>query len=256
MGELFIKLSIEYCINNEIDEIFLTVYSEKHEVLVFLLQQFGFEKVGNNDKGESIFLKKLVYTLPELPSNKIMISTKYYPSFYDGGGVSKFLVPIQPHFHERLFTTYQRQTELGEFSGMMVIEGNSIKKAYLCHSPTANIRPGDILLFYRSQDHKAISTVGVVESVLHNIADMEKILEFVSRRTVYRIQEIEEMVEKNPLLIILFNFHFHLKYPIKYDKLIKNGFLQGSPMSIVKLSHSSYYKIVKMGGLDERYTIH
>ena len=139
---------------------------------------------------------------------------------------------------------------------MFIVEGNSIQKAYLCHSPTTQIGTGDILLFYRSHDHRAITTLGVVEDLRYNITDIANILELVSRRTVYSIEEIEEMVEKSPLLVILFNYHFHLKHPLSYDTLINNGIIRGRPMSIVKLTHKAYHKVVNMGGLNERYSIH
>ena len=255
LGELFIKLAVEYCIKNKLDEIYLTVFGDKYESLVYLIKQFGFEKIGQNLNGEDVFLKKLVFEDPEIPSNKTMISSKYYPSFYDGYGVSKFLIPIQPQFHERLFTSLERQTTLVEYSGRFIIEGNSIKKAYLCHSKITKISPGDILLFYRSHDQKAVTTLGVVENVRYKMRNVEKILEHVSRRTVYSISEIEEMATK-PILVILFNYHFHFRSPIGYEKLKTINAIKGPPMSIVKLSHKAYQKIIDIGGLDGRYIIH
>ena len=54
---------------------------------------------------------------------------------------------------------------LAEHGGGFLVEGNAIKKAYLCNAKTKQMAEGDIVLFYRSVDVSAITSLGVVEEV-------------------------------------------------------------------------------------------
>ena len=110
--------------------------------------------------------------------------------------------------------------------------GNSIRKAYLCHSPSKSLTPGSILLFYRSDDYRNIQTVGVTESWVRSNNPTE-IIEFVGQRTVYSKSAIEEMV-KSEILAILFRYAT-VNVRITYDDLIENGCLVGRPQSITKI---------------------
>ncbi|NOZ76357.1 MAG: hypothetical protein GXO65_01470, partial [Euryarchaeota archaeon] len=183
------------------------------------------------------------------------ISKKFYPNFYDGDKVKKFIVPIQPEYHDRLFVGYGgRQTKLFEHDGEFITEGNTIKKAYLCHAPAKTISPGDILLFYRSWDMRKLTVFGVVEEVFPELTDKGEIVRKVGRRTVYSLSEIEQMA-KNPTLLILFTLHFPLKNPLGLAGLIKMGVLKSAPQSITQISHEKYQLIKKEGGIDERFAV-
>ena len=97
IGELFIKLAVDYSIENKIDEIYLTHFITSPDFLLDLISEYGFEEVATlNQDGEKIFLKKLIYETQNKYTNIKQISKKYYPSFYDGKNVNKFIVPISP----------------------------------------------------------------------------------------------------------------------------------------------------------------
>lgn len=253
IGELFIKLSVELCVKQNIDEMYLTVFSYKYENFVNLIQEYGFEKKGVKENGEDIYVKLLIPENIEEIEDFGIISKKYYPSFYDGKKAHKFLIPIRPEFHERLFTGLGRQTTLAEFAGSFIIEGNTIKKAYLSHSGIKKMRPGDILLFYKSKMDRSISSLGVIEE-LYRLRDPDKILQYVLKRTVYSIHEIIEISEKSTL-VILFTFHFHFDNPVGYDFLLQQGILKGPPQTIIEIDDSSYRTIKHAGGIDERYIV-
>ena len=163
--------------------------------------------------------------------------------------------PIRPEYHNRLFTDYQpRQPTLSEFGGELIIEGNTIKKAYLSHSRIRKMSEGDILLFYRSVDERRITSLGVIEKVYHNLRNPDEIIRYVGKRSVYTKKEIEE-IAKNPTKVILFRQHFHLRTPLALDYLITNNILSGAPQSIVRISHEKYLVIKGGGGINERFTI-
>ena len=252
IGELFIKIAIDLAIKNNINEIYLTHFTKPDDELVSLIEDFGFFKAAEKNR-EDIFIKKLTSDEDfELPLD---ISKKFYPCFYDGPSVHKFVIPIQPIYHNRLFTDYSgRQTSLNEFGGRFIIEGNTIKKAYLCHASIKKMSPGDVLLFYRSRDEKRLTSVGVVERIYDSVRNAEEVIRYVGKRTVYSKREIGDMVRK-PTKVILFRMHFHLKNPLSLDKLKEKRILRGAPQSITQINHKKYVELKEIGGLDERFTI-
>ena len=255
IGELFLRLAVDFCIKREIDEMYLTHIVEDPDRLVELIKEIGFTHVGDTQIGEEVFLKRLIVKRDELAEiDPIKIVQQYYPSFYDGMHVKKFIVPIQPEFHERLFTDRQeRQTQIPEFSGEFVVEGNTIKKAYLCHSSIKQMQPGSVVLFYRSHDLKSITSIGVVDLVYRNMRTAEKVMRLVRKRTVYSEEEINEMV-KRPTLVILFKHLFHLTTQFTLSEMQRMDI--SGPQSITEISESDYSRIREAGGIDERYTIH
>lgn len=260
IGELFIKMAVDLAIKNDIYEIYLTHFTTPEDQLVELITDYGFDKVAVRPKGEKledVYVKKLAIDCKVTsPLSPLEISRRFYPSFYDGEDVKKFIVPIRPEYHDKLFTDFPgRQPTLMEFAGEFIVEGNTIKKAYLSHSRIRKIEPGDILLFYRSEDLQAITSIGVIERVYSGINDSDKILRLVGKRTVFSKEEVDTMV-KDPVSIFLFQHHFHIKRPIRLDELADKGILSSWPQSITEISHTNYIKLKRMSGINERFTVH
>ncbi|MGA9097380.1 MAG: hypothetical protein WB392_00445 [Methanotrichaceae archaeon] len=258
IGELFIKMVVDISIKNNIDEIYLTHFTKPNDPLVELISEYGFIKAGVKNNGEDIFVKRLSLDQAEAKSlSPIDISKIFYPSFYDGDRVKKFIVPIVPKYHEKLFTDFpRRQTTLPEYNYEFVVEGNTIKKAYLSHSNIKRIGPGDLLLFYRSEDKQAITSIGVVEAIYTGVEESGRILQLVGKRTVFSHEEIEEWVRKSPVSIFLFRHHFHLERPVGLKELIGAHLLKAAPESAMEISNEIYAEIKKLGGINERFTVH
>lgn len=252
IGELFVKLSVKYAIEIRFDEIYVTLFPSGGEELIELIREFGFERVANKD-GEHVYLKRVV---PDgYPCSNTEAAKRFYPTYYDGPSVQKFIVPIIPKYHNRLFTEFERrQAHLTEYAGELIIEGNTIKKAYLCYSKISRMQAGDVLLFYRSKDEMALTSVGIVERVYHVVRDAERIMRYVTNRTVYTKAEIETMAKKSTK-VILFNWHFHFPNPLRLEYLLQKGIVRRAPMSIVRVAHNKYLEIKKTGGLDARFTV-
>lgn len=143
-------------------------------------------------------------------------------------------MPIRPKYHDVLFPEATFQTEF--FPGQRAC-GNALRKAYVCNSSSREIIPGSILAFYRSEDVKAVTVLAVVEDTLvSNRAD--EIARFVGKRTVYPMQEIERLCEKD-VLAILFRQTQVLKSPLLLDNLLRMKIIAAAPQSITKLSLSA-----------------
>ncbi|MDP2845757.1 MAG: hypothetical protein Q8N79_06765, partial [Candidatus Methanoperedens sp.] len=257
MGELFLKMAFQYCIGNQIFETFLTHYRKQNDRLIPLIESFGFEFAGfleerkeKNEK-EEVYLKKLIPKEKDL--SPLDLAKKYYPSFKDSPNIKKFLIPIMPLYHDRLFPDYKGQMRITDYSEIN-IPGNAIKKAYLSHSVIKKIRPGDILLFYRSHDQKAITSIGVVDREPVRTKEPEKVVAIVGQRSVYLYDEIKNMMQTH-VLVILFRHHLNLPNPLDLNYLRHHNIIQSAPQSIIELSHNQYVAIKKGGKLDERFTV-
>lgn len=255
LGELFIKLAVEYSLKNDIQEIYLTHISKgPHDELEKLNTDYGFSVVATKGR-ENILLKKLVLSKSELTDVSPQRISSIWPAYCDTPDVQKIVVPIQPIWHDRLFVNFPyRHPSLFDLYDF-IIEGNAIEKAYLSHSPMKNLLPGAILLFYRSKDIQSLTTLGVVKEAYLGLSDPDAIFHIVRKRTVYRHDEIEDIAEK-PTNVILFTWNCYLERPIPLRELINAKILRSAPRSMHAISHEQYIKILEIGEIDERLVIH
>ncbi|QLC50423.1 hypothetical protein HWN40_09335 [Methanolobus zinderi] len=253
IGELFLKIAFEYCVKNEIFEIYLTHFEIEDDTLIHVIRNFGFERVGElSHNNEPVYLKKL------LPENKdlgaLEIARKYYPCFKDGENIRKFIIPIRPEYHDTLFPEYvKRQMKITDYCEIN-IPGNTIKKAYLSDRYSSRLRTGDIVLFYRSHDQKAITSLGVVDQEPIRTNDQNEFKRIVGKRSVYSEEQLTEKADKNAF-IIRFKHHFFLPDPMDLNELIHENILKGPPQSITEINHEKYLALKTGGKLDERFTI-
>lgn len=254
-GELLISLAVREAISHGLEEIYLTHYiDEDSDYLVKLISKYGFQHASSKKDGEGIFVKRLIPGPGDDPE-PLETSIRFYPSFYDGEQIQKFLIPIQPKWHNKLFPTYdKRQPTLHEVTGQFVPESNAIKKAYLTHANIRRIEPVDILIFYRSHDYKEITSLGVCEQVEYGLEDPDKIMELVGRRSVFSTSEIHNSAQ-SPTTVLLFKWHFDFDDPIHYQVLRDEEILAGPPQTIQQLDESAYKKIKELGDIDERFII-
>jgi len=254
IGELLISIAIREALYEGNEVMYLTYFLDEEDYFVDLIRSYGFEYVSDKENGEAIFLKRLKPGPGDNP-DPLETTRRFYPSFYDGPEVDKFLVPIQPVFHNKLFTAYaKRQPPLGEFTGQFNSEGNAIKKAYLTGAKNKQLEPGDILLFYRSEDHKEVTSLGVCERLHYRLTDPDEIIKSVGKRSVFTDSEIENMAQ-SPTSVILFWWHFDLENPISYSLLREEGILD-APLQVLQAISEQDYKFIKQeGGIDERFAL-
>ena len=224
LGERFLFHAFKYAHTNNLNYIFIHLHNQIE--LEQLLVDFGFSRVGryNNDW---VYVKDM-----RRPSdvgsvlNKFRFFKRHYPFFYDGKDVKKYIVPIQPSYHDKLFPDVSEFSQ-GLFKDQWCPkepEANTIKKAYICQSRLNSIQAGDVLVFYKTGRQRGIETLGVVESATrfsHPIF-VENISSLVVKRTVYSKEELQKLSRAQYVLVILFRVLPYLK-KIDYDKIQKVG---------------------------------
>lgn len=142
------------------------------------------------------------------------------------------MIAIPRQFHAELFPDYNAvQRHLFGTSGSV---GNAIKRACLCHAQTQAIPAGDVVLFYRTGDEKAVTSVGVVER-LEMLTDAARIASLVSRRTVYGIDKINRM-SASLTKVIRFRLLEHLPSPVSYGQLPSQGVVSRTIQSVRQVS--------------------
>lgn len=224
-----LKAIFGYVVENGFDAIFVEAFA-KHSELFALLSDFGFDDVRESTKGERVLLKRMAPAPTDARLGPLEFNIKYGPHALSLVGATAFVVPIRPVYHALLFPELEAQLALATESHPF---GNSIRKAYLSHSPIKKLAPGDALLFYRSTEDQAVTAVGVVEQVLRS-SDAGQIARFVGRRTVYSFAEIESMVLK-PTLVVLFRLARTLRNPWEVDLLKRAGILKRAPQSFIEV---------------------
>jgi len=248
VGELFLKAAFRYATINQLENIFIHGDEDRHYFLFELLSDFGFEKVGVHPSGggrDVVYLKRHPIDPPTLDKPPFEYLRSYFPHISPDGKVDAYVVPIQPRYHDILFPDFEGQsTKQVELFRHENYAGNAIKMAYLCKAQTKAMQPGDVLLFYRSVDERALTSIGVVESY-ETLADAESIVARVKRRTVYTLAQIEGMAQQ-PTKVILFRLVRHLPRPLPLSELLQMSVLKGQPQSITKISHAKFQTVVQV----------
>lgn len=244
IGELFLKAAFRYATENSCEHVFIHADPDRHDYLIRLLQDFGFEARGMY-AGDLVLAKPHPKIAPlDNAASPLDYTRRFFPHFRQDAEVQKFLIPIQPAFHETLFPDYSPQQQ--RLFGVIGNVGNAIKLAYLCHAPTNAIHPGDIVLFYRTEDEKAVTSIGVVDR-FEILEDAAKIASLVSRRTVYALDQIEEMA-KRKTKVILFRLVEHLPHSVPYDRLTRERVVTGPIQSIRKVSDVAFSRVLAAAG--------
>lgn len=249
IGELFLKAAFRYATNNRLENIFVHGDVDRHHFLFEMLEDFGFIKVGfdiGSNGRDAVYLKKHPVIPPQENLPPFEYSCRYFPHFRHDEAVNKFIIPIKPKYHRVLFPDYDSPVDkqISLFRPTNTA-GNAIKMAYLCHSQTKAINPGDVMLFYRSGDERAITSLGVVESY-ETLTAASDIVAKVKRRTVYSMADIESMAKK-PTRVMLFRLVRHFANPLSQAWLEQQGILKGPPQSITKIHHKNFERVLVDG---------
>lgn len=249
IGELFLKAAFRYASHNRLENIFIHGDVGLHHFLFDMLEDFGFVNVGHHPGSngrDAVYLKRHPINPPQEVISPFEYSCQYFPHFRHDAAVSKFIVPIRPEYHRILFPDYDspidRQITLFRPSNTA---GNAIKMAYLCHARIKSVNPGDVLLFYRSADERAVTSIGVVECY-ETLSDAGEIAAKVKRRTVYSMTDIEGMAAK-PTRVMLFRLMRHLTNPVPQAWLEQAGALNGSPQSITRIDNERFERVLSYG---------
>ncbi len=250
IGELLLKAAFRHATDNRLESIFMHGNVERHPCLFRMLEDFGFARIGSHpgaDGRDAVYLKSHPVEPPADMLEPLDYLKRYFPHFRCDPAVKKLLVPLRPKHHRNLFPDYHPPSgrQLSMFTSSNAT-GNAIKLACLCHAQTRRVAAGDVALFFRSGDERALTSVGVVES-LETFQDAEAIACRMGRRTVYSMHEIEQMATK-PTSVMLFRLVKHFRRPLSQSWLVRQGILKGAPQRIVRLTDAAFDAVLASTG--------
>lgn len=251
LGEALIKIAVNYALEKNINEIYVTIF-RKQEKLIELLTEFGFDFYTYKEtiKGDNIIEKEMVY-LKRMDKNYTL-----YPIIIIKDQ-NIFVVPIQHKFSHMLFPDIfeMHQISMNDLEGTSTYS-NAVKKVYISKSKMSMIKKGDILIFYSSEIRKSLICVGVVDDVFraNEMEDFEKFEKIVKRRTVYKREYLKESFE-NGYLVILFKHYLNLSKHITLEEALRIGILNGPPQSIQSMHLEKFKKLVEISRSDRQIKI-
>lgn len=256
LGELFLHKMFEYCINQKLNFLYLTVY-EKQNHLIKLLETFGFYKVEFMNK-QGLLEIKMIKSLnkKKLLSNENTINN--HPFYFDNKTISKFAIPIRPDYYEKLFKDGKlRVPTLFDTSPDSVneIQGNTIIKAYISNSKIKNLKKGDLIFFYSSKTNQEIEPVGILETI-QIVNKFDELWSLVGKKTVFSQQDLlKKLDEKKELNVITFRLITYLKKKVKLSKIKEMESFKNKIQTITKISETDYQELKNEGYFDKRYII-
>lgn len=245
IGELFLRAAFLHATNHRCEHIFLHANPEQQDHLTALIEDFGFSQFGTY-RGDAVFVKEHPRQPPAIRMNAFEYVRRFYPHYMGGIDVEKFLVPIEPRFHRILFPDWQNPGQALPAGHPQQHVGNAIKLAYLSHAPSRQPKAGDVVLFYRSHDRRAVTTIGVVEHY-EAMQAADEIARLVSRRTVYTDDQIAEMARRETK-VMLFRLIEHLPQPVSFAELRQLRVVTGNIQSITHISDESFSGILRAAG--------
>lgn len=254
IGERFLRIIFEEAIQNQVDEIYVTIFntSKLRARLVSLIKKWGFVrwgfKDGNKKPKEEVYFRKM----------KRMIKddiNKSYP--YHLKPKTSFIIPIHRIYSSQLLP---EDTLINSNLDVMPCK-HSIRKVLILHEYIEDMQKGSIIFFYRLSSFIAernIIASGIIENVYTNFKNKEDFISRCRKRSILSDEELSDCWTRSnhsPIVVNFLYIHRFNAYDITTEKLKEIGIETNEMHSQipVPISLGQYEKIIKDTKY-ERYT--
>ncbi len=260
LGERFLKIIFDNALRNKVDEIYVTLFNntEEQERLIGLLTDWGFYHYGEKHTptgNEQVFVKDFKPT-PSAAHPKIT-----YP-FIDRSR-RYFIVSIYPQYHTELFPDSILNNESPDDFIENQPHRNAIQKVYISRSFYKELKPGDVIVFYRTGGYYkgVVTTIGVVENTIINIQHESDFINLCRKRSVFTDDELREHWNYNPRnRPFIVNFLYIYSFPRRpnLQSLIEMGVIQDTssvPRGFEEITKDQFELILGASDTDESFII-
>jgi predicted nucleic acid-binding protein len=250
LGERFLKIIFDNALQYDVEEIYVTIFDKRQEQLrlIELLEDWGFKLHGikTSSSGEEKVYVRDFSRIADAKNPKMT-----FPRLSKSSDI--FIVPIYPEYHTELFPDSILRTE----SPLSFIENephrNALSKVYISHSLERNLKPGDIIVFYRTGGYYAgvATTIGIVESVKTDIQDENELILLCRKRTVFKDDELKmfwKRYTRNKPFIVNFLYAYSLPKRPNLKTLIELGVIpdiNDMPRGFRKINREVFLKLAK-----------
>lgn len=258
LGERVIKKIFDTAIAKGRDAIYVTVF-ELHEQLIELFQRYGFVQQAKKTTANGTELV-LVRSLTDFTGDRL----KDYP-FVHRAGKQAWLLAIYPEYHTRLLPDSILKGEPLEIV-QDVSHTNSIHKVYVGKLALSRMAPGDIVIFYRTNDGKGkayfrsvVTSICVVEEVKSrkDFADVEAYLAYTMPRSVFTEGELREFWETwNRLYVAKLTYNAAFGKRTTRGRLLDEEIVSEQPRwDMRSLSPAQLDRILELGEVNARLIV-
>lgn len=242
-----------------LNQVYVTVFP-KHNVLIDLLEKFGFKRIGQNNRGECIYLRSRLE--PDF-SSPFSAFPFVGPQFDKAG-----YLPIEAGYHDTLFPyselsrTAQETEELAAANGM--------SKVFIAFPySTMHHKVGEPIVVYRihngegRQYRSAITSFCTVTKITQVkranrvLISFDEYLALVSNKSVYSAAELADQYQSKRNIVVLemvYNGYFGKGHNVNFKTLKDKGLFNDYPYN-VQLTKEQFEEILRMGGKDVQHII-
>lgn len=260
LGERFVKKIFDHAISEGVAEVYVTVFSE-HASLIALLMRYGFLVAATKTTANGIE-QVLVKRMCELGGNAL----QSYP-LVKVREQNIYLLSLMPQWHSRLLPDSILHNENSNIV-QDISHTNSIHKVYLAAMQgVQELRPGDVLLIYRTTDnqgparYRSVATsVCVVEEYRH-ISSFASQEEFVNYCRPYSVFDESELVNfwarKRYPYVFRFTYNIALPRRVTRGTMIDEcGLDESAYFGILRLTPEQFHNIVSRGQINESLIVY
>lgn len=262
LGERFLKIVFDNALKFGVDEIYTTAFgrTDEQKRLISLLEDWGFSRHGTKTSKygvEQVFVRKF------RPAFDAGDPRRTYP--YISRRSRKFIVPIYPAYHTELLPDSILDTE----SPADFVENrpnrNAISKVYISRSVERGLRPGDIIVFYRTKSGpgpahytSVATTLGVVQEVFLDIKSKEDFIQICRKRSVFTDVELTLHWDQSPYnrpFVVNFLYVYSLPTRPNLARLKSAGIVLEHPRGFEELSAMAFEKLLEVSNADKRIAV-
>lgn len=249
IGERFLKIVFDNARQYKVDEIYVTIFEKRPELLnlTFLLEKFGFKYHGEKTTSSGV---EKVFVRDFSKNSNDQSPRLTFPWLSKTSDV--YIIPIRPEYHTELFPDSILRTESADNFVDNEPFRNAISKVYVSHSSTRSLKSGDIIVFYRSGGiyNGVATTIGIVENVVIP-KDLEDLVQICRKRTVLTEKELKEYWERYPnnkpfVINFLYAFSFVKRKTLKEmldEKILPN---MDTVKTITKIERQSLVQLITL----------
>jgi predicted nucleic acid-binding protein len=263
LGERFLKIVFDNAVAQDVAEIYVTVFDKDtdQQRLIGLLMDWGFvrhgKKIGKNGD-EIVLVRDFTHRADAAHPNLT------FP--YMSGAQRKFIVPIYPAYHTELLPdSILRNEDPENFEGNRP-NRNALRKVYISRSIRRDMKPGDILVFYRTAAKgkaayytSVATTLGVVERVITKIGTLDQFIGFCRKRSVFSDAELAKHWNYSPNnRPFVVNFLHTLSFPKRPNlkTLIDEHIIAEAPRGFELISDEAFSKLLTLSHANQSLIVH
>ncbi|RJF70455.1 N-acetyltransferase [Rhodopseudomonas palustris] len=257
LGERVIKKIFDHAIDANVTEIYVTVFPQ-HKALIKLLERYGFAVSGvkTSKNGEELVLVRDMGVF-------VGDIVKDYP-FVHVKDRKFFLLAVYPDYHTQLFPDSILRNEKSDILED-VSYTNTIHKIYIAKLALTRMKPGDVVVIYRTTDREGqarfrsvVTSVCVVEEVRSKkeFPDEKSFVRFALPHSVFTRDELRDFFKEQRVYAVKMTYNAAFERRTIRGRLLDEVGIPEQPRWDLKpLTREQFDRIMELGEVNARLIV-